>query len=141
MNIKLNLVLEKLKILIYIWVLEILAATILSFLKSVFELSNFFENAHDIIVVNIFRLLSFNWLLLIYYLSIKKLNLKKCVIVDVSVYLICCFIFGLAVENNWNYIWGYSFVSNLISIAVAPLLFQKIVIDIYENKFQVWVKN
>ena len=141
MNIKLNLVLEKLKILIYIWVLEILAATILSFLKSVFELSNFFENAHDIIVVNIFRLLSFNWLLLICYLSIKKLNLKKCVIVDVSVYLICCFIFGLAVENNWNYIWGYSFVSNLISIAVAPLLFQKIVIDIYENKFQVWVKN
>ncbi len=141
MNIKLNLVLEKLKILICIWVLEILAATILSFLKSVFELSNFFENAHDIIVVNIFRLLSFNWLLLICYLSIKKLNLKKCVIVDVSVYLICCFIFGLAVENNWNYIWGYSFVSNLISIAVAPLLFQKIVIDIYENKFQVWVKN
>ena len=141
MNIKLNLVLEKLKILIYIWVLEILAATILSFLKSVFELSNFFENAHDIIVVNIFRLLSFNWLLLICYLSIKKLNLKKCVIVDVSVYLICCFIFCFFFENNWNYIWGYSFVSNLISIAVAPLLFQKIVIDIYENKFQVWVKN
>lgn len=140
MNIKLNLVLEKLKILICIWFIEILAATILSFLKSVFELSNFFENAHDIIVVNIFRLVSFNWLLLICYLLIKKMNFKKCVIVDVSVYLICCFIFSLAV-NNWNYIWGYSFVSNLISIAVAPLLFQKIVIDIYENKFQVWVKN
>lgn len=140
MNIKLNLVLEKLKILICIWVLEILAATILSFLKSVFELSNFFENAHDIIVVNIFRFVSFNWLLLICYLSIKKMNLKKCIIVDVSVYLICCFIFSLAFDN-WNYIWGYSFVSNLISIVVAPLLFQKIVIDIYENKFQVWVKN
>lgn len=140
MNIKLNLVLEKLKILICIWVLEILAATILSFLKSVFELSNIFENAHDIIVVNIFRLVSFNWLLLICYLSIKKMNFKKCIIVDVSVYLICCFIFSLAFDN-WNYIWGYSFVSNLISIVVAPLLFQKIVIDIYENKFQVWVKN
>ncbi len=140
MNIKLNLFLEKLKILICIWFIEILAATILSFLKSVFELSNFFENAHDIIVVNIFRLVSFNWLLLICYLSIKKMNFKKCVIVDVSVYLICCFIFSLTVDN-WNYIWGYSFVSNFISIAVAPLLFQKIVIDIYENKFQVWVKN
>ncbi|MCZ8145580.1 hypothetical protein [Flavobacterium sp.] len=141
MNLKLNIVLEKIKILICIWTLETLTAGILSFFKSIYEFSNFFENIHDIVIVNVLRLVSFNWVLLISYLVIHKFSVKKAIIVDVSIYLICCLIFGLSVKHNWEYIWGYSFVSNFVSIAIAPFLFKKIILEIYENKFDVWVEN
>ena len=141
MNFKLKTILEKLKIFICIWILETLFAVFLSFFKSIFELSNFFENADSIVVINILRLTYFNWILLIWYLATKKLSLKKCIKVDISVYLFCCLIFALAVENNWKYILGYSFVSNLVSIAIAPFLFEKLIVKIYENKFDCWLES
>ncbi len=124
--------LQNIKILLLLWVVETAIASIIYAPIIVFKNSGVNEIRY-IIFLNMFRFIYFYWVLMIIYFRYDISQTKKMIIVNLSVFIFMSLIFSLAIKEAHHLFFQYSFICNTIAIILAPIALKK-AIKMYDNK-------
>lgn len=126
--------LQIIKKLILLWVLETSIAAVLYIPTIIFFHESGVNEMRYIIFLNMFRLIYFYWVLIIVYFKFDLSQTKEMIITNLCVFTIMSLIFSLAIKDAYNLFFQYSFICNIVAIILAPIILKKVIINLLGNK-------